>query len=161
MDEPATRRSFPFGFAIVSVPAAALYVVMLVEALTVQTGGGEAAMASGFEILFITIGLWLALTLLLVIGGLMGEMPRGAALAAIPLVPASCIAAFVALDMCSRHIRSAAFFPATLAALLGFYAVWARLPQLRAALPSKSTSLWVWGAVGVLSAAAFASAAVW
>jgi hypothetical protein len=161
LNERDSGQSFPFGFALVATATAALYVMMLMEGLTVQTGGGEAAMASGFELLFVTAGLWLALTLLLMIGGLMGQMPRAAALAAIPLVPASAVAALVALDMCSRHMRWAAFFPATLAALLAFYAAWARFPQWRAALPARATSLWVWGAVLVLSAAAYASAAIW
>jgi hypothetical protein len=154
-------QSFPIGFLLVLALAAVLYVATLHDALTVQTGGGEAVIAAVFEGLFLIAGLWLSLALLLVVGASMGEMPRAAALAAIPLFPASGVAAFVALDMCSREMRGAALFVAALAALLAFYAAWARFPRLRASLPAKRISLFVWGAVSALSAAAFAAAAIW
>jgi len=156
-----SKAPFPFGFALVLVIVSGLYVAVLHDAVTIQTGGGEAVIAAAFEGLFLVVGLWLALTLLLIIGAVAGNMPCAAAYAAVPLVPASGVAAFVALDMCSRDQRWAAVFPAALAALLAFYACWARWPRLRAALPPPTMTRTVWGAVFVLSAAAFASAAIW
>jgi hypothetical protein len=161
MNAQKVGQSVPLGFLLVLALAAALFAATLVDALTVQSGGGEAAIAAAYEGFFLTVGLWLALALLLLIGGLMGEMPRAAALVAIPLVPASGVAAFVALDMCSRQMPWAALFIAALAPLLAFYALWARLPRLRAAIPAKATSLAVWGAISAISAAAFAAAATW
>ena len=48
-------------------------------------------------------------------------------------------AAFVAIDMCSRHIGGAILFPALLPLLMVFYAFWARLPRLQAAMPARES----------------------
>jgi hypothetical protein len=160
MNERQRGQSFPFGFALVAALAVVFYVATLVDALTMERAGFEEALATGFAALFLTAALWATLAGLLLIGGLKGEMPRGGALAAIPLVPVSGVAALIGLIMCSGDLRWPAFFPATLALLLAFYAFWARFPRLRAALPGKVTSFGVWGAVFVLSAAAFAAVAI-
>jgi hypothetical protein len=46
-----------------------------------------------------------------------------------------------------------------LAPLLAFYALWARLPWLKARLPAERISVAGWGAVFVLSVASFVLAA--
>jgi hypothetical protein len=154
------KANFPFGFALVLLVTAALYVATLNDALTIKTGGGEAVIAAAYEGIFLVAGLWLCLILLLFIAGTMGAMPRGGAWAAVFLVPVSAVAALVALDACSRELRGAAIFPATLAGLIVFYAIWARLPNLRGRLPAKETTRAVWGGVFVLSALAFGIAAL-
>jgi len=125
---------------------------MLVSAAT-PLGSGEAAMSDAFASFFLTVGLWVALALLLVNGGLMGEMPRWSAILAVFVVPLSGVAAFTAIDMCSRHMRWAIFFPAALPLLIASYAMWARLPRLRALLPSPATGVIAWGLILALSIA--------
>jgi hypothetical protein len=156
MTAPFQKAAPPYGFLLVLAVAAALYVAMLVNAASIQAGGGEAVIGAAFESMFILLGMWIALAILLLIGGLMGEMPGRAALAALALTPMSGVAAFVAIDMCSRHMRWAIVFPALLAALIAYYAAWARMPGLRAKAPGV-TGL-VWGAVFGLSVAAFVAA---
>ena len=144
--------SAPIGAFLLFAVACALYVAMLANAAT-PLGGGEAAFSDAFASLFLTFALWIVLALLLVNGGLMGEMPRWSAIVAVMLVPLSGIAAFVAIDMCSRHMQWAIVFPATLPPLIAAYAIWARLPRLRAWLPSSSISRAAWIIVLVLSIA--------
>lgn len=81
----------------------------------------------------------------------MGRMPRWAAVAAVFLLPLSGVAAFVAVDMCSRHIGWAIVFPALLPALIALYAIWARFPQLHERLPEATTSAAAWSAVLALA----------
>jgi hypothetical protein len=157
---PEGKASFPFGFALVLLVAAALYVATLYDALTIKTGGGEAVIAAAYEGMFLVAGLWLSLILLLILAGTMGDMPRAGAWAAVFLVPVSAIAALVALDACSRELRGAAIFPAVLAGLIAFYAIWSRLPNLRGRFPAKETTRAVWGCVFVLSALSFGIAAL-
>jgi hypothetical protein len=132
--------------------ACGLYVAMLARAAA-PLGGGEAAMADALASLFLTFGLWIVLALMLLNGGLMGEMPRWSAILAVFLVPLSGVAAFVAIDMCSRHMQWAIIFPATLPPLIASYAMWARLHRLRALLPSLATSAATWGLILALSIA--------
>jgi hypothetical protein len=146
------QRSTPIGAFLLFAVACGLYIAMLVNAAT-PLGGGEAAFSDAIASLFLTFALWIALALLLVNGGLMGEMPRWSAIAAVMLVPLSGVAAFVAIDMCSRHMQWAIAFPATLPPLIAAYALWARLPRLRALLPSYAISLATWVMVFVLSIA--------
>ena len=75
------------------------------------------------------------------------------------LVPASGVANFTAVDMCSRHMPWAIVFPLLLAPLIAFYALWAGWPRLHAALPAERTSVAVWASIFVLSVATFVLAA--
>jgi len=151
VDSPL-QRSAPIGALLLLVVACGFYVAMLVSAAT-PLGSGEAAMSDAFASFFLTVGLWVALALLLVNGGLMGEMPRWSAILAVFVVPLSGVAAFTAIDMCSRHMRWAIFFPAALPLLIASYAIWARLPRLRALLPSPATGVIAWGLILALSIA--------
>ena len=146
------QRSTPSGAFLLFAVACGLYIAMLVNAAT-PLGGGEAAFSDAIASLFLTVTLWIVLALLLVNGALMGEMPRWSAIVAVMLVPLSGVAAFVAIDMCSRHIQWAIAFPATLPPLIAAYAMWARLPRLRVLFPSSAIniSLSAWIMVFVLS----------
>jgi len=146
------QRSTPSGAFLLFAVACGLYIAMLVNAAT-PIGGGEAAFSDAIASLFLTVTLWIVLALLLVNGALMGEMPRWSAIVAVMLVPLSGVAAFVAIDMCSRHIQWAIAFPTTLPPLIAAYAMWARLPRLRALFPSSAISLSSWIMVFVLSIA--------
>ena len=134
-------RSVPLGASLLFAIACGLYIAMLASVTSpAEAGGGEAAIGAAFQELFVTVGLWIVLAVLLLVGGIMGEMPRWSAIVAVVLHPLSGVAAFIALDMCSRNIGWAIVFPVLLPALIALYAVWARLPQLRRVLSAKTTS---------------------
>ena len=143
--------SRPIGFLLVLAVAAACYIWLIVSITAPPGGNGEAIMAQGFQALFVTFFLWIALALLLFIGGAMGGMPGWAALLAVVVHPLSGVGAFLAIDMISRHAVWALVFPGLLPPLIAFYAIWARLPRLRAALPAGTTSIAAWAAILVLS----------
>ena len=139
--------------------AAALLVLLAGNALYVPAGGGEALMAQAFQMVFIAFALWIALVAMLVMGGVMGGMPRWVAWLAIVLVPMAGVADVVAVDMCSRHMEWAVVLVAALPLLVAFYAWWARLRGAKAAPAQERTSAAVWGAVFFLSALTFVVAA--
>ena len=141
--------------------ACPLYVLMIANALNTTAGGGEAAMANAFEALFVIAGLWILLAIMVIVAGIMGGMPRWTAVAWIFLIPFSAVAAFIAIDMCSRHMPGAVIFPALLALAIAFFAYWARSKQLHDALPPRETSLLTLGAVLVLSLLPMMLAAVY
>ena len=101
--------------------------------LSRQSASIGAAIGAAYQELLLTFALWVVLAIMLLIGGLVGEMPRWAAILAIFLCPLSGVATVVATDMCSREVGGAIVFPAFLPPLVGSYAAWARLPQLRRA----------------------------
>jgi hypothetical protein len=138
--------------------AAVLYVLMFNSALT-PMGGGEAAFSDAYAAFFIVVGLWIVLAIMLVVGGIMGSMPRWAGWIAVPLLPLSGVAAFAATDMCSRNMRGAVVFPASLALIIAFYAYWARATHLHEKMPAQRVSGLAWGAVFFLSVAALLAAA--
>jgi len=157
-----SQRSRPIGLLLLLLllaVAGVLYVLMLANALYQPSGGGEAGIAAAIEALFLTAGLWIVLAIMIVVGAVTGTMPGWAGGLAGVLVPASGIANVTAVDMCSRHMPWAIVFPVLLAPLIAFYAFWAALPQLHAALPAERTSVAVWASVFVLSVATFVLAA--
>jgi hypothetical protein len=138
--------------------AAVLYVLMFASALT-PMGGGEAAFSDAYEAFLVIVSLWIVLTIMLFVGGIMGSMPRWAGWIAVLLMPLSGVAAFAAIDMCSRNMRGAVVFPAALALIIAFYAYWARSTHLHEAMPAQRVSGLVWGAVFLLSVLALLAAA--
>jgi hypothetical protein len=153
-------RSKPIGSLLLLLLGCFFYVVMLVNAAR-PAGGGETAIGQAIEELFVTAGLWIVLAILLLVGGLMGQMPRWAAIVAIFLHPLSGVAAFVAIDMWSRKIGWAVAFPVLLPALLALYAIWARLPQLHRMFPAEPTSAALLGMILVLSIAPLILASIY
>lgn len=156
-DEP--QRFFPFGTVLLLVVAGVLYVAML-GTISFSSGGGDAAFGRAMASFFATAGLWIALILLLIAAGISGEMPRWAVFIAVFLVPLSGVAATVAIDMCSRHIKWAIVFPVLLPLLIAAYALWARVPKLRAVIPAEPMSATVWALVLILSGAALLAASI-
>jgi hypothetical protein len=150
--EASPRRSAPVGALVLLALAGILYIWLMVN-ITGPSGSGEASIGQAIEALFATVLLWVVLALLLVVGGVIGEMPRSAAILAGFVHPLSAIGAVVAIDMVSRHAVWAILVPGLLPLLLAFYAMWARLPALRAVFPPGITSIAVWGAILVLSIA--------
>ena len=144
--------SAPVGMLVLLVLTGALYLWLMVS-ITGPNAHGDAAMGQALGQFFLTIFLWGALALLLVVGGVMGEMPRWAAILALVAHPLSLVGAITAIDMMSRHAGWALAAPALLPLLFGFYAIWARFPRLRAAMPAQTTSIAVWVAILVLAIA--------
>lgn len=138
--------------------AAVLLVMLVGNALYKPAGGGEALMAQAFQMVFIAFALWVALVGMLVLGGVMGGMPRWVGWLAIVLVPMAGIANVTAVDMCGRHMEWAVVVVVALPMLIAFYAFWARL-RFKSAPPDERTSTAVWGAVFVISALTFVIAA--
>ena len=152
----AKLRTSPLGMMALLALAAVLYVALLVTSAA-PLEGGEASYSQAWGALLLTVWLWVVLALALVVGAAVGRMPLAAGIAALLLHPISGIAAFVAIDAVSRHVQGALGVVALLPLLIAFYALWARLPSLNASAPAGVVSVAVWGAVALLSAAAFAT----
>jgi len=155
----ARPRTFPFGTILLLAIAVVLYGAML-STISFSAGGGDAAFGKAMASLFATAGLWIALVLLLIAAGVMGEMPRWAVFVAVFLVPLSAVATFAAIDMCSRHIRWAVAFPVVLPVLIAAYALWLRMPGLRSVVSAERASTIAWALVLVLSGAALLTASI-
>ncbi|SDR40193.1 hypothetical protein SAMN05519103_02695 [Rhizobiales bacterium GAS113] len=155
--DPLPRRSLPIDAILVLALACFLYIAML-SSVSRPAGGGESAIGAAIQSFLLLVFLWIALAILLLIGGLRGDMPRWAAILTLILHPLSGIAAFVAIDMYSRHVTWAVIVPALLPPLIALYAMWARLPALHAALPARATSVVIWGAILILTIVPFPAA---
>src|SRR5512143_323341 len=105
------QRSWPIGLLLLLAVAGVLYGLMLGNAMYQPSGGGESGIAAAIEALYLTAGLWIVLVIMTIVGGVMGTMPGWAGALAGILVPASGIANFTAVDMCSRHMPWAIVFP--------------------------------------------------
>jgi len=152
-------RSWPIGLLMLLAIAGVLYGLMLANALYQPSGGGEASLEAALEGLFLTAGLWIVLVIMIIVGAARGTMPGWAGGLAGILIPASGVANFTAVDLCSRHVPWAIVAPVLLAPLIAFYAFWEGWPRLQAALPAERVSGAVWASIFVLSAATFALAA--
>ena len=113
---------------------------------------------------FAAIGLvfeWMLLAVLMAIGALGGDMPAWAALAALPLIPASGWAALVAENELvgppARAFNWPIAEPALVPPMVAALCIWAVMPPLRHAVPAWLAGGVVWGAVAVLTLAAFAA----
>jgi hypothetical protein len=153
----AKLRAAPLGMTALLALAAVLYVALLVTSAA-PLEGGEAAYSQAWGALLLTLWLWVVLALALIVGAVMGRMPRAAGIAALLLHPISGVAAFVAIDAVSRHVPGALGVVGLLPPLIAFYALWARLPSFSASAPAGIVAAAVWGAVALLSAAALATA---
>lgn len=150
LPDPSRRTAFAVGTFLLLTVAGVFY-VWLLAAVSGPREYGEAAFGQAFEALFLTVFLWSALALLLIVGGVVGEMPRWAAMLALFVHPLSAVGAFVAIDMASRNAGWALAFPGLLPLLIAAYAVWARFPALHRALPPLPASIAAWSAILVLS----------
>jgi len=159
VSDQAPQVAFPFGTVLLLAIFFALYVAML-GTTSFSTGIGDASFGQAIASLFFTVGLWIALIVLLVNGALMGEMPRWAGIVAVFLMPFSGAATIAAIDMCSRHMKWAIIFPVVLPLLIALYALWARTPKLRATIGIEAIGAGVWALVLILSGAALLTASI-
>ncbi len=143
-------RSVPLGTIILFVLAAGLYVMMLTT-VSFSSGGGDASMGEALASFFVTVALWVALALLVFAAAIMGEMPRRIIVISTLLVPLAGVTTFVAIDMCSRHIKWAVVGPVLLPLLVAAYAIVARFAKLRTRFPGNAVSTAIWSIVAGLS----------
>lgn len=146
----AKLRTAPYGAIALLAVAAVLYVALL-DNMIPPTGGPEDRISQAYGALSLTLLLWIALALLLLVGGVMGAMPRWAAFSAVVLHPLAGLAEFVAVDAVSRHVNGAILFVALPPLVIAGYAMWARLTGLHEAYPPQPVSVAVWGAVVALT----------
>jgi len=132
------------------VLASVLYVAMLTT-VSFSAGGGDAAMGEAIASFFLTVALWIVLALLVFAAAIMGEIARWIVVVSALLVPLAGVTTFVAIDMCSRHIKWAVIGPVLLPLLVASYAAVARFAKLRAAFSGNGFNIAVWGAVAGLS----------
>jgi hypothetical protein len=148
-------RSVPIGAVLLLAIVGFLYLAMMYNIAVPGGIGPEDSLGQAILCLFLTVLLWLALAILLLVGGVMGEMPGRAAIVAAVLTPVSGVAAVTAIDLYSRHGKWAIMVPALLPPLITLYAMWARFPALHAVFPARTTSLAIWGTILLLSLASF------
>src|SRR5216684_2101198 len=146
-------RSVPIGAVLLLAIAGVLYLAMMYSIAVPGGIGPEDSLGQAILCLFFTVLLWAVLAILLLVGGVMGEMPGRAAIAAAVLTPVSGVAAFTAIDLYSRHGEWAIVVPALLPPLIALCAMWARLPVFHAMFPARATSFAIWGTILLLSIA--------
>ena len=150
--ETVQPKGPPIGTIVLLVLACGLYFAMLAS-ISFSAGGGDAAFGDAVASFLAVVALWVVLAALLIAAAVVGQMPRWSAVAAFILVPFSGVAAFVAIDMCSRHIKPAVIVPAILPLLIVAYAMWARWPKLHTSFPVMAVSGVTWGLVFLVSLA--------
>jgi hypothetical protein len=138
------------GTIVLMVLASVLYVAMLTT-VSFSAGGGDAAMGEALASFFLTVALWMVLALLVGAAAIMGEIPRWIVVVSAFLVPLAGVTTFVAIDMCSRHIKWAVIGPVLLPLLVTSAATMARFAKLRAAFPGNGFNIAIWSAVASLS----------
>lgn len=153
--EPVQRPGPPIGAFIVLAVAVGFYLGMMICLANIQSTGDDAvgrAMAEGFGVMFAMM-LWVALGILLIIGGIQGAMPGWSAGTATVLLP---ISAVVVVNIAGLLARSAnagyLVVPAAIPPLFAFYAMWARLPSWRQVIPALPASISVCVSVALLIA---------
>ena len=160
MAREETRSSggaLPIGTIVLLAIAGCFYVVMLLNIRS--SSSGDAAVGDAITWLFFTAGLWIALTIALLAGGVAGTMPRPALW--LLLQPLAGAALVVSGDFYTRHRSLPPLEPSILPLLIAFYELWARLPAMQAALPARPTSLVVWVAVAAISVSSLIVAAIY
>jgi hypothetical protein len=154
MDKPTSSGAVAVAYVLSAVTLLAW--LILLPGLTSLDSSDAAgnAMAQAFTALQVII-VWILLAIVASLCWAKGRMPAWAGLAALLLVPGSCIAAFGALDLLSHPNMPPFAWPvlaiAAPAPLIVAFCLWAMTPPLRARLPANVVSVAIWGAVAALS----------
>jgi formate hydrogenlyase subunit 3/multisubunit Na+/H+ antiporter MnhD subunit len=152
--DPRARRMASIGGLLLLGLACVLYVFIMNAIVGRSPSGGVPSGDSGARIAteldkllpgFVIVLLWIMLAILLFLrGGGSQKMPPQALVAATILLPLSGVAAIYAANLYALYAGWAIVVPALLPPLIAFYAMWARLPALQAALPANITSAGAW-----------------
>ncbi len=121
----------------------------IVTALSLDQSGSDAAgnaLARAFTALY-TIGLWILLTLLLIIGASHGQIPALAPLVALFAIPLSCISTLSALTTMAKEskVKWPVLLPITFPLLILLYAAWCFFPTIHPATGEILPTLLIWG----------------
>ena len=142
--------------AILLVLTVLLYIGSIANILTMNASDPAGnGLSQSFAVL-IAFALWILIAILLVIGGVKGEMPAWSAASALVLHPASCAATLAAIRLMSGQLNKTHWpivIPVLAPALMIAYASWAYLPSFRAAVSATVAGAAVWGTILVLSVA--------
>lgn len=136
---------------LVSLLAFLIWMVLLATLSTLgdsdAAGNGMSEAFAGFEIIL----LWVLLAAILVIGGITGSMPWQSATAAVILLPASGIAAFVALGLLADQSRPPFLWPIVVPAIVPpivtAFSFWALLPRPRNLIAARTAGGIAWIAI--------------
>jgi hypothetical protein len=109
---------------------------------------------------FIAMGLWVVLSGLMIMAAVKWGIPAWTQVAALILVPASCIAAIKAIHLMSGHPGMRWPLAVLLAPglIIGFF-LWAALPTFRSAVSETAAAGITWGLVALLSIAPWPASA--
>lgn len=154
MEKPTSAGAVAAAYGLAALALLAWLILLPGLASLDSSDAAGNAMAQAFAALQAVI-VWILLAIVALLGWAKGRMPAWAGLAALLLVPGSCIAAFGALDLLSHPNMSPFAWPVVALAgpppLIVAYCLWAITPPLRARLPGNVVSIAVWGAVAALS----------
>lgn len=148
----APPRTPPIGTIILLVLAGFLYAGMMACFSDAQGGdafGRSLAVAIGA---IIGTALWLVMGGLLAVAAVKGEMSRGAVIACLILLPASCAAMWIAGDAYGSGDASAILVAALLPPLIVLYALRARFPSLRRKIGEGVANIVLGGFIVLLTA---------
>jgi tetratricopeptide (TPR) repeat protein len=148
---PSPPPSAPIGAIVVLILAALAYVAM--AACLSDLHGSDAAgngITAAFGFLF-GIFVWLWLGVLLLIAGIKGNMPFWAGIALAVLLPASAIAAAIALEMQGPENPWPLIEPFAVPPVTAIYGLYARLTRLHRAIPLVPASAVALVAIAVLT----------
>ena len=163
MSEPPTAQPPPVGSIALLVLAGFAYIPMLMAVIGAPEGdpaayGGESRMAVGWAELFtLFFGgvVWLALGILLLLGGRKGEMPPWARAPAAILYVLSAVAAWGAFEAYIAADGGWSFLvPVLLPPLIAGYGLWLRLPALVSLISGEVVSRYALSAMGFVIVAA-------
>jgi hypothetical protein len=141
------------------VLTALLYVATL-STVSFSAGSGDAVMGDAIASFLFTVALWIVLALLFAVAAVMGAISRPFVVIGALLLPLAAVTSFVAMDMCSRHIKWAVIGPVLLPLLMASLAAVARFEKLRTAFPGNGFITTVCSSVAILSLVLLVAAAI-
>jgi hypothetical protein len=130
-----------------------LWAAVVANCVTLNSSDAAGNALSSAYGVFMVIGLWILLGILLLVSGSKGTTPGWNKIAAFILVPASGMATLVSMSLMSGHpsVRWPLLLPILAPPLLISFALWNYLPGLRSAIPATYADPVTWGALLVLS----------
>ncbi|HLY89557.1 MAG TPA: hypothetical protein VKQ27_11295 [Acetobacteraceae bacterium] len=152
----------PFGGAVIAAISLSLLILAVWAALVATlsslgdsdpAGNGLEQAFAGFEIILV----WILLAILLVVAGVQGAMTPPGVASAVVLLPASGVAAAVALGLLADRATAPFVWPIVVPAVVPpvvvAFGFWALMPSLRAAVPARFAVGGAWGIVLLLCVA--------
>ncbi len=153
---PTTTASYratgvTIGLTVLALLFWILQVATLSDLSSSDASGNGLAQAYGAVEIII---LWVLLAIIMVIAAVKGSIPPPAGLAALVLVPTSCVVALTALGLLAEPRVSPFLWPLIIPAvvppLIVAFSFWTLVPTIRAAIPAGIAAGFVWGATLVL-----------